>query len=304
MNHLDLFPDAFAELADPSKGVIETTWEFVECPITSPLQLHNKDGVSAYWFSMQVVNADKAVTSLEVSTDGGSTWQGTTRQTYNFFENSSGFGTTTVDVKVTSVDGDVVIVDNVEVVSDASTTASSNFGSAIGDPNVSPAAKSVDPTTLAIGADVSTTSSPSTSPTQDATPTPVNSDMPGIFGSSIVSTDDPLPTSAPTTTSEMAAYSISPTTTTTAIATTDALSTSGTPSLATAETVTVYSYENCTPVGNVTAPTSTFSNPSRSATVTPVGPTASRSASSTGTATTNHAHGILVVAGMLIMCFL
>ncbi|KAE8442987.1 hypothetical protein EG329_002450 [Mollisiaceae sp. DMI_Dod_QoI] len=128
-NHLDLFPDAFAALANPTTGVIDVTWEYVNCPITSPLELHNKEGVSAYWFSMQVVNANQAVSSLEVSTDGGSTWQATTRQTYNFFEQSASFGTTTVDVKVTSDSGEVVIVNNVDVSSGASTTASSNFGS-------------------------------------------------------------------------------------------------------------------------------------------------------------------------------
>ncbi|KUJ14269.1 uncharacterized protein LY89DRAFT_649993 [Mollisia scopiformis] len=128
-NHLDLFPDAFAALANPTTGVIDVTWEYVDCPITSPLEVHNKEGVSAYWFSMQVVNANQAVSSLEVSTDGGSTWQSTTRQTYNFFEQSSGFGTTTVDIKVTSDSGDVVIVNNVDVSSGASTTASGNFGS-------------------------------------------------------------------------------------------------------------------------------------------------------------------------------
>lgn len=128
-NHLDLLPDAFSSLADPSTGVIDVTWDFVECPITSAIQLHNKDGVSAYWFSMQVVNANKGVDSLEVSTDGGNTWQATARQTYNFFENSMGFGTTTVDVKITSVDGDVVIVNSVEVSSGGSVTASGNFAS-------------------------------------------------------------------------------------------------------------------------------------------------------------------------------
>ncbi|CZR64027.1 related to B2-aldehyde-forming enzyme [Phialocephala subalpina] len=127
-NHLDLFPDAFAALADPTTGVIDVTWDYVDCPITSPLEVHNKEGVSAYWFSMQAVNANQGVSSLEVSTDGGSTWQSTTRQTYNFFENSAGFGTTTVDVKVTSDSGDAVIINNVDISSGASTTASSNFG--------------------------------------------------------------------------------------------------------------------------------------------------------------------------------
>lgn len=125
-NHLDLFEDAFAELADTSEGVIDITWDYVDCGISSPLVLHNKDGTSQYWFSMQVVNSDERVASLEVSTDGGSTWQGTTRQDYNFFQQSSGFGADTVDVKVTSVSGTEVVVNDVGVASGSSITAGSN----------------------------------------------------------------------------------------------------------------------------------------------------------------------------------
>jgi hypothetical protein len=144
-NHLDLFPDAFSKL-EANPGIIQTTWDFVDCGISTPLQLHNKEGVSAYWFSMQVVNANKGVKSLEVSTNGGSTWQATARQTYNFFENSAGFGITTVDVRVTSIDGDTVIVKNVAISAGASTTADSNFGSSGGGKPVEPAT-TVAPTT-------------------------------------------------------------------------------------------------------------------------------------------------------------
>ncbi|OGM42587.1 extracellular cellulase CelA/allergen Asp F7-like protein [Aspergillus bombycis] len=125
-NHLDLFQSAFAELADISKGVIDINWSYVSCDIDSPLKLKNKEGTSAYWFSMQVVNANEAVTSLEVSTDGGSTWQSTTRSDYNYFENSSGFGTETVDVRVTGKSGKVVTVKNVGVSSGTEVTASGN----------------------------------------------------------------------------------------------------------------------------------------------------------------------------------
>ncbi len=89
----------------------------------------NKDGVSAYYFAMQVVNSNKRVASLEVSTNGGSTWLSTVRQTYNFFDISSGTGTTTVDVKITSIDGDVLIIDSVKIAAGASTKASRNFPS-------------------------------------------------------------------------------------------------------------------------------------------------------------------------------
>ncbi|KAI9929908.1 hypothetical protein ASPWEDRAFT_48111 [Aspergillus wentii DTO 134E9] len=126
-NHFDLFQDAFSELAEISTGVIDIDWSYVSCDIDSPLTLKNKDGTSEYWFAMQVVNANEPVTSLEVSTDGGSTWQSTTRTYYNYFEQSSGFGTDTVDVRVTGKSGKTVTVENVSCASESSVTASSNL---------------------------------------------------------------------------------------------------------------------------------------------------------------------------------
>jgi hypothetical protein len=46
---------------------------------------------------------------------------------YNFFQQSSGFGVTSVAVKVISVDNDEVVVKNVEVVGGKLVTAGSNF---------------------------------------------------------------------------------------------------------------------------------------------------------------------------------
>ena len=126
-NHLDLFPDAFAVLENPVKGVINVAWDIVPCPITTPIQLHAKHGASQSWFSMQVVNANKAVKSLEVSRDGGNSWFATERQYYNFFEHMGGFGASNVSVKVTSTAGDVLVIKDVPVISDGITTASSNF---------------------------------------------------------------------------------------------------------------------------------------------------------------------------------
>ncbi|KAJ5926880.1 hypothetical protein N7516_008653 [Penicillium verrucosum] len=126
-NHLDLFQDAFAELSDISAGIIQTTWSYVSCDLDGPLKLKNKEGTSAYWFSMQVVNANEAVTALEVSTDGGSSWKSTTRTYYNFFENTAGFGTSTVDVRITGASGKTVVVKDVGVSSGKEVTAGSNL---------------------------------------------------------------------------------------------------------------------------------------------------------------------------------
>jgi expansin len=125
--HLDLFEDAFAQLGPTSAGKIATSYKAVACGISSPLSLHNKSGTSKYWFSKQVVGHNEPVAKLEVSTDGGSTWQGTTRQSYNFFENSSGFGTDAVAVRVTSSSGQTVVVKGVSVASGSSVMASGNF---------------------------------------------------------------------------------------------------------------------------------------------------------------------------------
>lgn len=103
------------------------SWSFVDCPITSPIQLLNKSGVSEYWFSMQVQNANEMVTDFKVSADDGKTWLETVRQDYNFFNIASGTQTSTVDVKITSSSGKVVTVTNVKVASDARITGTSNF---------------------------------------------------------------------------------------------------------------------------------------------------------------------------------
>jgi expansin (peptidoglycan-binding protein) len=126
-NHLDLYPDAFAKLADPSKGVINVSWDYVPCGITTPIVLKNKSGTSKFWFSMQVMNANVGVSKLEVSTDGGATWKPTTRKPYNFFENPAGFGADSVDIKVTGTNGKVVTVKGVSIASNSLKTAGGNL---------------------------------------------------------------------------------------------------------------------------------------------------------------------------------
>lgn len=126
-NHFDLFEDAFGTLSALATGVIDIEWSYTPCDLDGPLKVRNKDGTSEYWFSMQVVNANEPVTALEVSTDGGSTWQPTTRTSYNYFEKESGFGTDSVHVRVTGESGNTVIVENVGCTSSAEFTAGSNL---------------------------------------------------------------------------------------------------------------------------------------------------------------------------------
>ncbi|KAF5022481.1 hypothetical protein F66182_5453 [Fusarium sp. NRRL 66182] len=124
--HLDLFENAFSAVGGVN-GLVNTRWRSISCDITSPLVLRNKEGTSQWWFSMQVRNSNLPVTRLDVSTDGGRTWVGTTRMDYNFFENPSGFRVNTVDVRVTSSTGSTIIVRNVNMNPSTEFRAGSNF---------------------------------------------------------------------------------------------------------------------------------------------------------------------------------
>ena len=76
---------------------------------------------------MQVVGANRAIKSLEASADGGESWSAGSRKEYNFFEISSGIGSSMADIRITSDDGKMLVVPGVQIASDASTTARSNF---------------------------------------------------------------------------------------------------------------------------------------------------------------------------------
>jgi expansin (peptidoglycan-binding protein) len=76
---------------------------------------------------MQVMNSNMPVSKLEVSTDGGATWQATTRKEYNYFENPAGFGADSVDVKITSSGGKSIVVKSVSIAANSKKTAGSNF---------------------------------------------------------------------------------------------------------------------------------------------------------------------------------
>ncbi|KAF4435737.1 hypothetical protein F53441_13441 [Fusarium austroafricanum] len=133
--HLDLFDNAFTA-AGGTNGLAQTSWRLISCDITTPLVLRNKEGnsianlglgTSSHWFSMQVRNSNLPVKSLEVSTNGGKTWTGTTRRDYNFFENPSGFQVDIVDVRITSSTGSTIVVKNVSAKPQTEFSASGNF---------------------------------------------------------------------------------------------------------------------------------------------------------------------------------
>lgn len=126
---MDLTPNAFSQLADKSTGRIFAPWRFVACPISSPIQIHMHGGSNPGWFAAVVYNARLHTAKLEVSTDGGKTWRNTIRKSTNFFTlvGGGGTGTNTAWVRVTSDTGSQVVVKDVVIASDVTTTGTSNY---------------------------------------------------------------------------------------------------------------------------------------------------------------------------------
>ncbi|KAF2140437.1 carbohydrate-binding module family 63 protein, partial [Aplosporella prunicola CBS 121167] len=126
-DNLNLFKDAFEELADLAIGSVDIEWEYTDCGFDSPLKLINAEGAGADLFSIQVQGANLPIAKLEVSIDGGSSWTETKRSESNFFEHSSGFGVDLVDIRVTASSGKTVTQKNVSCGSGLSIDAELNF---------------------------------------------------------------------------------------------------------------------------------------------------------------------------------
>lgn len=106
--HLDLSQQAFAMIADVSKGRVPITWQVVACDVTGPVAYRFKEGSSQYWTAIQVRNSRLPVASLEWMTGG--TWSPIPRQSYDYFVLASGVATTgPFQVRVTAAGGEQLV---------------------------------------------------------------------------------------------------------------------------------------------------------------------------------------------------
>lgn len=119
----------FSKLADKGLGEINTTWKYVACPITTPLEIRMHGGASQWWFAATVINATLHTAKLEVSSDSGNTWKTATRNINNFFTlpGNGGTNTKTAWIRVTSDTGSQVVVKDVDMTSNVYTKATSNY---------------------------------------------------------------------------------------------------------------------------------------------------------------------------------
>ena len=122
-------PDTWSKLTNglSAGGVDGIEWEFVKCPITTPLAIHMHKGASQYWFAATVENATRRTKSLEVSVDQGKTWIQTTHNINNFFEAKDPLKGSSAWVKLTSHTDTQVIVKDVVLKSESVTKSTTNY---------------------------------------------------------------------------------------------------------------------------------------------------------------------------------
>jgi expansin (peptidoglycan-binding protein) len=129
--HLDMTPATWSQLTNgyTGGGVDPIEWEWVTCPFAqaAPLAIRMHGGASKWWFAATVENATLRTEKLEVSSDNGTTWQTTTRQTYNMYILSGTLPGDTAWVRVTSVSGSQVVIQDVLLESGQVTTATENY---------------------------------------------------------------------------------------------------------------------------------------------------------------------------------
>ncbi|KAG6001965.1 hypothetical protein E4U21_003616 [Claviceps maximensis] len=128
--HLDMPPDTWAKLTNGSKwgGVQGIEWEWIDCPISTPLKIKLHGGASRYWFAASVENAVTRTSKLEVSTDAGKTWMTTHREVFNMYTlGKQQLSSDSAWVRVTSIDGKQVVVKDVALQSGKVTAAAANY---------------------------------------------------------------------------------------------------------------------------------------------------------------------------------
>lgn len=115
---LDLSPQAFAMLADPSLGRVPIQWREVPCEVSGPLVYHFKDGSNPWWTAIQIRNHRHRIVRLEaLSADG--TYTSLSRVDYNYFLADAGLGEGPLTLRVTDVYGSMIEDEGVPLLDDA-----------------------------------------------------------------------------------------------------------------------------------------------------------------------------------------
>ncbi len=124
---VDLSQHAFEQIAELSAGRVPISWQYVPCDVSGALSYRYKEGSSEWWTGIQVLNHRHAISSLEYSDDGGSSWVEVPRLNYNYFVQESGMGPGPYTLRVTDVEGNAVIEEDVPLQADGVVAGDQQF---------------------------------------------------------------------------------------------------------------------------------------------------------------------------------
>ncbi len=111
-DEIELSETAFGRIADISEGHDEVTWKLVSCDVTGPVAFHFEPESTEWWVSVQVRNHAVPVSSVELELPD-STWRDLPRQMHNYFEADSSPGPGPYTFRITSIDGQVIVEEDV-----------------------------------------------------------------------------------------------------------------------------------------------------------------------------------------------
>ncbi|WP_128380826.1 expansin EXLX1 family cellulose-binding protein [Streptomyces cavernae] len=113
---LDLSKQAFAKLAELSRGRIPITWSLLSPSTSDTVSIRYKTGSSPYWCGIQVIDHRNPVARLEVR--AGSGWRRLPRTEYNYFLSADGSGCGGA-IRVTDIYGEQLTINGIALRPDA-----------------------------------------------------------------------------------------------------------------------------------------------------------------------------------------
>lgn len=108
---LDLSVKAFGMIAELSAGRVPISWLPVACDNPGPLAIRFKEGSSQWWMGVQARNSRIPVKRIEMQT--GSGWLTLVQEPYNYHLHESGPGPGPFSFRLTSIDGQQRVLDNI-----------------------------------------------------------------------------------------------------------------------------------------------------------------------------------------------
>jgi expansin len=124
--NIDLSPHAFSLLADTTLGNIPISWKMVECPYSTPIVYHFKDGSNQWWTAVQIRNHRYPIMKFEYLTSSHE-FKAVERTSYNYFVEPSGMGRGPYTFRVTDVFNHTLVDTLIPAVTDSSIVGHAQF---------------------------------------------------------------------------------------------------------------------------------------------------------------------------------